>query len=74
MGRKGSGIVVPLAANICVTVRDAQWLSVIIHRWQRKALLRAKFYLRMLNNQGSATVSLILKQEGSVKQLCSFPL
>jgi hypothetical protein len=56
-----------LVAPMSVIVAGAQWLCLVPHRWWRKALLQAKLNHMMINNQGSATVSLTLNQEGSSK-------
>jgi hypothetical protein len=67
-------IVASQAAPTVVTVDGAQWLCLVLHRWQRKSLLWAKLCRMIINNQGSATVSLTVNQEDSVKQLRSCPL
>jgi hypothetical protein len=46
-------LVAPQALGTCVTVAGAQWLSLVLYRWQRKALLRTKlsqdFEVRIIN-------------------------
>jgi hypothetical protein len=65
------GLVTPQAEPMCITVAGTQWLGLVLRRWQRKALLCAKLYHVLITNQGSATLSLTLNQEGSIKQLCA---
>lgn len=56
-------------------VRDCNGRPVSVlsaHRWQRKALLQAKLYHVIINNnQGSATISCALSEEASINQLRS---
>jgi hypothetical protein len=67
-------LVAPQAVPTCVTETGAQWLCIVPHRCQRKALSRAKLYHVMINNQGTITVPLTLSEDGSIKQSRSCPL
>jgi hypothetical protein len=42
MNSWAKGLVTLREASTCVTVAGAKWLSSVSHRWQRKALLKAK--------------------------------
>jgi hypothetical protein len=50
------GLVALQAAPTYVTVAGAQWLCLLPHRWETKALLRANLYHLLINNQRSAII------------------
>ena len=59
------------------TLYNCSWHSVAVFsttQMTEKGTFVGKGYHMMFNNQGSATVSLTLNQEHSIKQLCFCPL